>query len=205
MPPERLPLFELPLVLLPTEILPLHIFEERYKRLFGHCRRTGSPLVIRRRADSGASAIGCLAELTEVLEEFEDGRLNVIIAGEHPVRILGREQGEDFPTASVERLTEPPAAEADLEAALACLRRLLEVVGSEDPPPAGLDSAFAIAARVELPVDVKQALLESDSETSRLELVGRTLDDLSEAAIRSRKLGELASSNGHARSEPRGA
>ncbi len=204
MPPEEIPLFELPLVVLPTELVPLHIFEERYKRMFEHCRSTDSTLAILLRTDAGASAIGCAAEVTEVLEEFDDGRLNVVVTGLQRVRIVERRAGPDFPLASVEPVAEAEEPDADAEPALAAFRRLLEAVGSDQVATPQTPSAYAIAARVELPVDVKQSLLESGSESARLELIERALDELAEQAIRSRKLGELASGNGHAGTEIQG-
>lgn len=198
---EEIPLFELPLVVLPTELVPLHIFEERYKRMFAHCRGNEAALAVLLRTDAGTSAIGCAAEVTEVLEEFDDGRLNVVVTGRHRVRVLERLAGPDFPLAKVEPIAEEENPDADAAPAEAAFRRLLEAVGSDQDATPETPSAFAIAARVELPVEVKQSLLESGSESARLELIERVLDDLAEQAIRSRKLGELASGNGHARSE----
>ena len=43
-------------VLLPGELLPLHIFEERYKRMIGHCLDDGEPFGIVFRDDEGARA-----------------------------------------------------------------------------------------------------------------------------------------------------
>ena len=194
-----MPVFELPLVALPSERVALHIFEERYKRMFEHCRETGAALAIVLRTDAGASAIGCAVELTEVLEEFEDGRLNVIVTGRDRVQVLERHQDQArFPTASVELIEEPSTPDADPSAARAALGRLIETVGSDAELGPELRSAYEIAAHVELPVAVKQALLESDSETQRLELLERALDELSEAADRSQQLAELARTNGHA-------
>jgi len=36
------PLFPLPLVALPSEQVPLHIFEDRYKAMIGHCLDNGA-------------------------------------------------------------------------------------------------------------------------------------------------------------------
>ena len=45
-----------PLVLLPGELVPLHIFEERYKRMIGHCLDDEEPFGIVFRDDDGARA-----------------------------------------------------------------------------------------------------------------------------------------------------
>jgi len=197
-PRTEIPLFELPLVAVPGERVPLHIFEERYRRMFADCRDDGSPLAILLRTDGGTSSIGCAVELTEVLEEFGDGRLNVIVTGRHRIRIVDRREGEDYPLATVEQLPEGDGGAADPGPALAAFERLLAAAGSTSEPAPAMRSAFEIAARVELPVATKQALLECDSEAIRLETLRETLDALVEGAERSRQVAERAAGNGHA-------
>src|SRR6478672_7985967 len=99
----ELPIFELPVVILPGELLPLHIFEERYKRMIGHCLETEEPFGIVFRDDDGsARRIGCTARVTEVLERFDDGRMNVVVSGEHPFRVLDRYEETEYPAGDVE-------------------------------------------------------------------------------------------------------
>ena len=66
---SQLPIFELPLVLLPGERLPLHIFEERYKRMIRACLETGEPFGVLLRDSDGARSLGCMARVTEVIEQ----------------------------------------------------------------------------------------------------------------------------------------
>ena len=40
-------------MLLPGELMPLHIFEERYKRMIGHCLEAEEPFGIVFRDDDG--------------------------------------------------------------------------------------------------------------------------------------------------------
>src|SRR3954453_13545791 len=71
------PLFPLGLVALPSELIPLHIFEERYKAMIGRCRTEPSEFGIVWLADDGLRPIGCACEIAEVLEELDDGGLNL--------------------------------------------------------------------------------------------------------------------------------
>jgi Lon protease-like protein len=194
----ELPVFELPLAALPTERVPLHIFEERYKRMVAHCRDSGSEFGIVLRTDSGPRSTGCAAAIDEVLEEFDDGRLNVVATGSWRFRVHERYEGESFPLATVESRTDEATAAADPSAAQASFRRLLAAVNPEAGAPEDLDSAYEIACRVEIPVEAKQALLETDSEPQRLRLLVRTLDRLTEQVERSREIAERAIGNGHA-------
>jgi len=200
---SELPLFELPTVLLPGELMPLHIFEERYKRMIGHCLETEEPFGIVLRDDDGsARRIGCTARVTEVLETFEDGRMDILVTGEEPFRVLERFDGTEYPAGEVEAVElsedeepgDPDAADDARETFADLVRR---VSGSE-PEIDGLEEsdAYAIAARVELPVLTKQRLLELRSEAERMKLLGQALHDLVGMLKRSREIAEAAKMNG---------
>ena len=80
--PEELPIFELPLAIVPAEQVPLHIFEERYRLMIAHCLEEDAPFGIVFPDDYlGARAIGCSAHVAEVLERYEDGRLDIVVTG----------------------------------------------------------------------------------------------------------------------------
>jgi Lon protease-like protein len=199
----ELPIFELPLVILPGEKLPLHIFEERYKRMVGHCLETAQPLGIVFRDDDGnAHRIGCTARITEVLERFDDGRMDIVVAGERPFRVLERFEGTGFPAGEIEPIDsgdEP--ADDDSEAASETRKAFAELVqrvSGEQPDAGELEAAnsYGIAARVELPPETKQALLELRSEPERLRMLGDALRALIAAVAGSREIAERAKLNG---------
>ena len=77
----RLPLFPLQVVLLPGQRLPLHIFEERYKIMIGECIEDDAPFGIVLVGKGGIHKIGCAARITQVLEKFPDGRMNILTQG----------------------------------------------------------------------------------------------------------------------------
>jgi Lon protease-like protein len=94
----ELPIFELPVVLLPGELLPLHIFEERYKRMIAHCVDEEEPFgVVFHDEEGGARRIGCEARVEQVLEQFDDGRMNIVVSGERPCRVLDRFAASEYP------------------------------------------------------------------------------------------------------------
>ncbi len=202
----ELPIFELPLVLLPGELLPLHIFEDRYKRMVGRCLEDGEPFgIVFRDGDGSARRIGCEARVTEVTERFDDGRLNIIVTGERPFRVLDRFEAPDYPAGEVEPVEaedggEAPAGDGASAASRArdAFAELVRRVGGEDPERAELEAldSYGIAARVELPADTKQRLLELRSEPARMEVLARALESLVEAVARSRDVAERARMNG---------
>jgi Lon protease-like protein len=196
-----LPIFELPVVLLPGELMPLHIFEERYKRMIDHCLSEEEPFGIVFRDDDGsARRIGCTARVTEVLETFEDGRMDIVVTGEEPFKVLERFDRDEYPAGEIESIAGD--ADGDDEAAADAVREtfaeLVERVSGNEPAPEELadSDAYAIASRVELPVETKQRLLELRSEDERMRTLGAALDALIETLARSREIAERAKMNG---------
>ncbi len=202
----ELPIFELPLVLLPGELLPLHIFEERYKRMIDRCLDQGEPFgIVFRDSEGGARRVGCEARVTEVTERFDDGRLNIVVTGERPFKVLDRFEASDFPAGEVEpvevRAEDSEAEPQDSDGASTArhaFAELVERVGGEEPDRAALEAldAYGIAARVELPADTKQRLLELRSEPERMDVLARALGALVDTVARSREIAERARMNG---------
>jgi Lon protease-like protein len=198
----ELPIFELPLVLLPGELLPLHIFEERYKRMIGRCLEDETPFgIVFRDPEGGARRVGCEARVTEVTERFDDGRLNIVVTGERPFRVIDRFDAPEFPAGEVEPV-EPGALEEDATddatAAREAFAELVRRVGGEPPTTADLEAldSYGIAARVELPPETKQRLLELRSEPERMSVLAAALGSLVDAVERSREIAERARLNG---------
>ena len=197
----ELPIFELPLVLLPGEQLPLHIFEDRYKRMVGIALEQDEPFGIVLRDDEGARSIGCTARIDDVLERFDDGRLNIVVSGEAPFKVLDRFESSEFPAGEVELIPEeevPPIDEASASAAREAFAELAERATGERPDPTELDhaSAYAIAARIELPAETKQQLLEMRDEDERMTLLANALGAVGKALERAEEAAERASGNG---------
>ena len=201
----ELPIFELPTVLLPGELTALHIFEERYKRMIAHCLDSGEPFGIVYRDDDGARRIGCEARVTDVVERFDDGRMNIVVSGGRPFRVLDRFDAAGYPAGEVapievaeDRPVDDAGGEKTADLARAAFAELVRRVSGE-PPDAGeiaSDDSYAIAARVELPAETKQRLLELRSEPERMKLLANALRALVAALKRSRDVAERARMNG---------
>jgi Lon protease-like protein len=205
MSPDRdteLPIFELPVVLLPGELLPLHIFEERYKRMIGRSLDSGEPFGIVFRDDTGgARNVGCTARVADVLERFEDGRLNIVVTGESPFRVLDRADAPEFPVGEIELIDAADEPDTDDEEAArgarAAFADLLDQVSEEGPSEEIVEQgAYELAGRIELPADTKQRLLELRSEDERMRLLERALRTVADAVRRSQQIAEAAKGNG---------
>jgi len=178
-------LFPLGLVLLPGEVVPLHIFEERYK------------LLVQERLDGGEFGIvlvdgealrecGCTARVTELLEELDDGRLNILVEGGRRFRLLELRPPDDPETEYLSGLIdyyddeEDEAPEPLRAGVLEVFRTMLVLMDVESPKePAGDGPlSFRVAAAFDFGAPLKQELLESLSEEQRLETLLRVMESL---------------------------
>ena len=197
------PLFPLGLVALPGELIPLHIFEERYKTMIQECLEGEREFGIVWLSDDGLREVGCACAIDRVLERMEDGRMNLLVRGTRPFRVLERQGHLPYPAGVIEFVEDRQDA-PDSEVANAAREAYAELVKrATDREPDAEDlsdmNAYAMAATVDFGLDAKQGLLDMRSENARLRLVTR----LFRAAIKRLELvdrvQERARSNGKVR------
>lgn len=175
------PLFPLGIVVLPGESIPLHIFEDRYRKLIEHClTEDHGEFGILWLSDDELKLVGCACEITEVLERMEDGRMNILVRGTRPFRLLERQDDLPYPAGMVEFLGDAPAEEPDLaagERARELYQDLVMQATDRELTPAELAAldSYAMAATVEFEIEAKQELLELRAENERLRLLGTLL------------------------------
>jgi Lon protease-like protein len=165
------PLFPLGIVALPREEVPLHIFEPRYREMTARCLAGDKSFVIVFADDDGRREVASTVRIIRVLEQFDDGRSNILVGGETVVRIDAVHDVESYATADVTTLEEATAAAPAerQDEALAAFARLSATAGYEgDPPEQGPFLSYALAGRVELAAPAKQSLLELRDESERL-------------------------------------
>ena len=178
-------LFPLGLVLLPGEVVPLHIFEERYKLLV-HERLDGGELGIVLTENGELHECGCTARVAELLEELDDGRMNILVEGGRRFRLLELRSPADPEAQYLSGLIdyyedEEPEAPAALRAGvLEVFRKMLLLMDVESPKePVGAGAlSFRVAAAFDFGAPLKQELLESLSEAQRLETRLRVMEAL---------------------------
>jgi ATP-dependent Lon protease len=191
-------LFPLDLVLMPGERIPLHIFEPRYRELIAECLDNLTEFGVIYRQGVALSPVGTRARVDEVLERFPDGRFNVVVTGTTRFRLVEETTGRSFITARVGDLDDIGDRPSDLEIA-ACMAAFAETLAGTEVPeldgtPQGL--AFAVAAIVGLPQEVKQELLEMLSERDRVVRLTEALTGSAGVEIRAREIERRASANG---------
>jgi len=195
-------LFPLGIVLLPTEQIPLHIFEPRYRELIAECLERGEPFGLVYADDDGLRRTGTLAQVVEVVERFDDGRLNIVVEGGERFRLVELTDGRSFHTGTIEPVADGGEASdpEDVTRALGLFARLVELTGAEvEVPGEAIDQpSFALASRFELAPELKLELLEERSERLRLKRLCEIFETVVAVVERQRATAELASKNGKA-------
>jgi Lon protease-like protein len=204
---DRLPLFPLGLVLLPEEVVPLHIFEERYKLMIDQCLDDGSEFGILWMADGGLRDVGCTARVTKLLERMEDGRMNILVQGAEPFRLVRRIGDLPYPAGDVELLDEDEDGEPDEGTGTGARERYADLVERvTDTRPSVEDlaqlDAYGMAATLDFDLSAKQDLLELRSERRRMERLGELFTSTIERIEQAEQTAETAQTNGHPRPSP---
>jgi Lon protease-like protein len=174
---EDFPLFPLSVVALPTELVPLHIFEERYKTMINLCLEEEREFGIVWLADDGLREIGCACRVERVLERLDDGRINIVVRGTRPIRVLERQSHLPYPAGIIEFVADRDEAADEQRAreARAAYAELVKQATGRETAETDIDEmgAYAMAATVEFGLEAKQGLLDLRSENARLRFVTR--------------------------------
>jgi Lon protease-like protein len=200
---ESFPLFPLGIVLLPEEVIPLHIFEDRYKQMIGECLDEGRDFGIVWLSDDGLKEIGCTAQVAQLIERMEDGRMNILVRGDTPFRLVRRIEELPYPAGDIELLDEDDS-EPDPELAGEARERYAELVErltDERPDPAQLQAlgSYGMAATIEFALEAKQALLEARSEDERMRMIAELFVASMKRLDYQERAGERARTNGKIR------
>jgi Lon protease-like protein len=198
---DEIGLFPLPVVLVPGEQAPLHIFEPRYRELVGESLERAEPFGLVFADEDGIRDVGTLAAVVEVLERFDDGRLNVVVEGRERFRVVEVTEGlRPFATAEVREVEDDGDDPTDDErtAMLDAYDRVVAAAEAEldKLDRDGDDLSFQVLARIDLGAEVKQRLLETRSERERVVSLAGLLDHAAEAVAREREIQKRASGNG---------
>jgi Lon protease-like protein len=203
MPEVEFPLFPLQAVALPGELIPLHIFEERYKTMINDVLESDGEFGIVWLSDDGLRHVGCAARVEEVTERMDDGRMNILVRGTRPFRVLERQAHLAYPAGVIEFVEDrdegpdPKLADGAHEAYAELVKRATD----RDPDEGELGDmgAYAMAATVDFGLDAKQGLLDLRSENARLRLVTRLFHAAMKRLDLVDRAQERAQSNGKVR------
>jgi Lon protease-like protein len=83
-----IPIFPLAIVIYPKEKMHLHIFEPRYKQLIKECKEAGKPFGIPTVLNNRLQDMGTLVEVSEIVQEYENGEMDINTEGIKVFRTL---------------------------------------------------------------------------------------------------------------------
>jgi Lon protease-like protein len=201
--PALIPLFPLDLVLFPGVPLPLHIFEPRYKEMVAECLAQNRTFGVVRALEQGLAEVGCTAEITTIVKEYEDGRIDLVTEGRKRFELLAINQDRSYLQAEVLMIEDEPgsALPADTARAIELHAQLLAAAGARqdlsEADPAVI--SFHLAGSLPLDLDLKQQILAMRSEAARLSLLIPYLETIIPKLHRAAHAREKAGGNGHIR------
>jgi ATP-dependent Lon protease len=204
---ESLPLFPLGLVLYPHERLPLHIFEERYKDLSRYCLENDAPFGIVFADEGELATIGCTARIQDVVNRYDDGRLDIVVEGEQRFYINEIYDRESYVTADVE-LLDDETTEVDValkERVITQHMKLLELAGRTVRPTLYEDVAqlsYVLAQNAGLDTPQKQKVLELGGENERIQYLIDHFESLIPRVEQREDVRRRIRSNGHFKDFP---
>lgn len=170
----KIPLFPLDVVLFPGAPLPLHIFEERYRDMVRDCLTREIAFGVVCAGREGLAVIGCTAKIARILNDYPDGRRDILTEGVERFEIQHLDDTLTYLQADV-RFFEDSGEEASRSLREECIAlhfEVLELAGA-DVHHIGLDLNRPVSFQVawSLPADLsfKQELLGIRSDRERTE------------------------------------
>lgn len=208
----NLPLFPLPLVACPGDLVPLHIFEQRYRDMMAYCldearSEREQEFVLCLARDEVVESIGCAMRIVEVVQAYEDGRMDILVRGMQRVAVRETLTQDSYATAVVEIIADDEESiDPDLEQEVLGLGKTYLGLAQGPPNVPAVDgcqsTSYRVAGEAIADLVIRQQLLEQTSETARLTYLQRYF---CKAIPRLRKLEQINSqvkTNGHFKGFP---
>ena len=198
-----IPIFPLGIVVFPGEKLNLHIFEPRYKQLITDCFAESKPFGMPTVLKSGVSEYGTLLEVIEIVEIYEDGKMDIRTEGSAVFRIL--EMVKTLPDklysgaivnypVNIERVHE--SLQKAVVTALHELHTILQLK-KDFKKPDDLLTSYDMAHHAGLSLEDEYELLSLFREDQRLEYLKRHLAKVLPVVSEMESLKEKIKLNGH--------
>ena len=173
-------IFPLNIVLFPESAYPLHIFEDRYKQLINKCDEEKTEFGVNYINNQGISHVGCTAIVSDVIQRYPDGRMDVLIAGIERYRILHFSDGKTpYYTAEIVYFNddkEIPDVTA-LEECINIFNQITENINTVKIEKIKINDlitkspSFLIAQKSGMTPEQRQKLLEVKSENDRIKIL----------------------------------
>ena len=198
-----IPIFPLAIVVFPGEMLNLHIFEDKYKQLIKECLQGKKPFGIPAVVNNGVGELGTLVEITELVKEYEDGKMDIRTKGIQVFRILEviKEIPDKYYSGAIvnypqNKTTLHPLRMKKLLSAIRELHKILNVEKDFSKADEEL-SSYDVAHHAALSLEEEYELLGLMQEDQRLEYLKRHLTKIVPVLSQAENLKEKIKLNGH--------
>lgn len=203
----EIPLFPLSMVLFPNMLQQLFIFEDRYKEMINTCLMEESEfgLLFFNEKESQLCNVGCTARVTQVLKQYENGEMDILIEGNRRFHVLDLIQRNAYYEASVEFFDDDEDEVPDtllnqvLKAYQEVIRLQTRGVGAIKGIFDPVHFSFVIASTIDLDLPDKQTILELTSTTERMRKLETSLAHTLKTLQGLRAFERHAGTNGHSR------
>ncbi|MFY8161641.1 MAG: LON peptidase substrate-binding domain-containing protein [Candidatus Kapaibacteriota bacterium] len=199
-------LFPLNLIIFPESFYPLHIFENRYKRLVKETIKNEGFFGINYISNTKMFEIGTLVEVTEVVKEYPDGRMDIVIYGKERYILERLVEGEKpFFLGECEKYSDE---HFDFDISL-----LMELIVMYNQIVEGvfglkfekitindisnITASFFIAQKAGLEFYDKQKLLEMKSENDRLEFLYKHIKKILPSIKKAESIKQIIQNDGY--------
>ena len=205
MTPPRISLFPLDLVLFPGHAVPLHIFEPRYRQMTRECIDAQTPFGVIYAHEGKLAQTGCSAMIVKVLKEYEDGRSDILAAGQNAFRLARTHDEKPYLEADVEYLEEDftgidSAISSRLQALCnQCHQLLYGEDAAQFETEGGISLAYHVASELPPETVIRQGLLEIRSESVRQQQLVAHLAEWYKQLQKREHVRGKAAGNGHAK------
>ena len=171
--------------------------------MISECRAGDSSFGIVRIVEEGFAEVGCIAEIVSIVNEYADGRLDIVTEGRKRFEVLRVNRERSFLRAETILIEDEAGTAAADESAHAVQlhAEILELAGAVQDLSAADRATISFYLAGSLPLDLgfKQKLLELRSESQRISALTSYLETVLPKVRGAARARQKAGGNGHAR------
>jgi Lon protease-like protein len=203
---ERIGIFALGIVLMPESSLHLHIFEERYKQLINNCWDNQDYFGINYISGPKFNDIGCSAEVSNIINKYEDGKMDIMVTGTNRFKIINFVVTEKLYSVAEVEFIEDIKEEIDLSLLTDCIvlfNKIADIVKTVKIDQLTLETidaktpSFIIAQKAGLTLEQRQYLLDTLSENQRLAFLQKHLTKITPMLTETENLNLIIKNDGY--------
>ncbi|MDG1099862.1 MAG: LON peptidase substrate-binding domain-containing protein [Saprospiraceae bacterium] len=104
---DMIPAFPLSIIAFPGETIKLHIFESRYRQMFGEIEERNTTFALIPYYENRKNTVGTEMKLIRIIEKYDDGKLDIEVEAIAPLevhKLLSKYPNRLYPGAEVSRL-----------------------------------------------------------------------------------------------------